>query len=183
MKTAIIHRRQASLSCPCATQADAEIVERRPKVALAHIWYSLSSVSLHFSLIQMRLPMESWFSRPGFLSAGLTTNHIELDGDTIQMLLIISFAVGLRCSEITGLDCGRDQTDDGRCWIEVLPGDLLVSLRSKTDWREVEIGRGSSPATCPVEALERWLKFPRISQEPLFRRATGLGKEPGPLSA
>lgn len=39
---------------------------------------------------------------------------------------IIGFVGGLRRSAITGLDAGRDETEDGRGWIEVLPGGLLV---------------------------------------------------------
>ncbi len=69
---------------------------------------------------------------------------------------MMRFAGGLRRSEITGLDPGRDQTENGRGWIEVLPGGLLVTLRGKSGWREVKIGRRSSPATCTVEALELW---------------------------
>ena len=48
-----------------------------------------------------------------------------------------------------------------------------ADARGKTGWREVEIGRGSSEATCPVVALETWLKFARISVGPLFRRVVG----------
>ena len=50
---------------------------------------------------------------------------------------------------------------------------LLLTLRGKTGWREVEIGRGSSDATCPVAALQTWLKFARISVGPVFRRVVG----------
>ncbi len=57
---------------------------------------------------------------------------------------------------------------------------MLVTLRGKTGWREVEIGRGSSDATCPVVALETWLKLARIGYGPLFRRVTGQGKNVGP---
>lgn len=110
-----------------------------------------------------------------------TCDRGTLRGLRDRAMLLIGFAGGLRRSEITGLDVGRGQTEDGRGWIEVLPGGLLLTLRGKTGWREVEIGRGSSPATCPVEALELWLKFARISQGPLFRRVTGGGKEPGPF--
>ncbi|PPC88827.1 MAG: integrase, partial [Methylocystis sp.] len=39
----------------------------------------------------------------------------------------------------------------------------------KTGWREVEIGRGSRPETCPVALLETWMRLGRISQGPLFR--------------
>jgi integrase len=110
-----------------------------------------------------------------------TCDRGSLRGLRDRAMLLVGFAGGLRRSEITGLDMGRDQTEDGRGWVEVLEGGLLVRLRGKTGWREVEIGRGSSPATCPVEALQIWLKFARISQGPLFRRITGQGKEPGPF--
>jgi integrase len=86
----------------------------------------------------------------------------------------------LRRSEITGLDLGRDQTEDGRGWIEILDKGLLITLRGKTGWREVEIGRGSSEATCPVTAVETWIKFAKLARGPLFRRVTGKGKNVGP---
>ncbi len=52
-------------------------------------------------------------------------------------------------------------------------------MRGKTGWREVEIGRGSSDATCPVVALQIWLKLARIAHGPLFRRVAGQGKTVG----
>jgi len=97
-----------------------------------------------------------------------------------RAMLLLGFAGGLRRSEIVGLDCGRDQTQDGRGWIEILDKGIVVTLRGKTGWREVEIGRGSSDATCPVVALQTWLKLARIGHGPLFRRVTGQGKDVGP---
>ena len=97
-----------------------------------------------------------------------------------RAMLLIGFAGGLRRSEIVGLDAGRDQTPDGRGWVEILDKGMVVTLRGKTGWREVEIGRGSSDATCPVAALQTWLKLARIGHGPLFRRVTGRGKETGP---
>jgi integrase len=44
---------------------------------------------------------------------------------------------------------------------------------------EVEIGRGSSETTCPVVALQTWLRLGRIAHGPLFRRIAGGGKEAG----
>jgi integrase len=97
-----------------------------------------------------------------------------------RAMLLLGFAGGLRRSEIVGLDVGRDQTQDGRGWIEFFPDKgVLVTLRGKTGWREVEIGRGSSDATCPVVALQTWLKLGRIAHGPLFRRVTGQGKAVG----
>ncbi|MBS7707815.1 site-specific integrase [Chelatococcus asaccharovorans] len=97
-----------------------------------------------------------------------------------RAMLLIGFAGGLRRSEIVGLDVGRDQTEDGRGWVEVLDKGMIVTLRGKTGWREVEIGRGSADATCPLVALQTWLKLARISHGPLFRRVTGRGKDVGP---
>jgi len=109
-----------------------------------------------------------------------TLDRGTLRGLRDRAMLLIGFAGGLRRSEITGLDLGRDQTDDGRGWIEILDKGMLVTLRGKTGWREVEIGRGSSDATCPVAAVEAWIKFAKLAKGPLFRRVTGQGKNVGP---
>ncbi|MBB5574695.1 MULTISPECIES: site-specific integrase [Rhizobium] len=109
-----------------------------------------------------------------------TLDRGSLRGLRNRAMLLIGFAGGLRRSEIVGLDLGRDQTEDGRGWLEILDKGLLVTLRGKTGWREVEIGRGSSDATCPVIAVETWIRFARIAKGPLFRRVTGEGKDVGP---
>jgi integrase len=105
-----------------------------------------------------------------------TLDRGSLRGLRDRAMLLLGFAGGLRRSEIVGLDCGRDQTEDGRGWVEILDKGMLVTLRGKTGWREVEVGRGSSDATCPIVALQTWLKFARIAHGPLFRRVTGQGK-------
>ena len=94
--------------------------------------------------------------------------------------MLIGFADGLRRSEITGIDLGRDQTEDGRGWIEFLDKSLLVTLHGKTGWREVEIGRGSADTTCPVVALENWIRFARFEKGLLFRQVRRQGKDVGP---
>ena len=109
-----------------------------------------------------------------------TLDRGTLRGLRDRAMLLLGFAGGLRRSEIVGLDCGRDQTEDSSGWIEILDKGMLVTLRGKTGWREVEIGRGSSDATCPVVALQTWLKLGRIAHGPLFRRVTGQGKTVGP---
>ncbi|CUX01973.1 MULTISPECIES: site-specific integrase [Rhizobium/Agrobacterium group] len=97
-----------------------------------------------------------------------------------RAMLLIGFAGGLRRSEIVGLDVGRDQTKDSRGWVEILDKGMVVTVRGKRGWREVEVGRGSSDATCPVVALQTWLNLARIAHGPLFRRVTGQGKDVGP---
>ncbi|CAN7612057.1 site-specific integrase [Aminobacter sp. LjRoot7] len=109
-----------------------------------------------------------------------TLDRGTLRGLRDRAMLLLGFTGALRRSEIVGLDCGRDQTEDGRGWIEFFPKKgLLVTLRGKTGWREVEIGRGSADITCPVVALETWLNLARIAHGPLFRRVTGEGKKVG----
>jgi len=109
-----------------------------------------------------------------------TLDRGTLRGLRDRAMLLIGFAGGLRRSEIVGLDAGRDQTEDGGGWVEILDKGLLVTLRGKTGWREIEIGRGSSDTTCPIVALQTWLKLARIGHGPLFRRVTGRGKDVGP---
>lgn len=94
----------------------------------------------------------------------------DLRGYRDRAILLVGFAGGLRRSEITGLDCGPEQTQDGGGWIEILTDGALLTIRGKTGWRTVEVGRGSRTGTCPVQALETWLKFGRISHGPVFRR-------------
>ena len=109
-----------------------------------------------------------------------TLDRGTLRGLRDRAMLLLGFAGGLRRSEIVGLDLGRDESDDGRGWIEIFDKGALVTLRGKTGWREVEVGRGSSEATCPVAALETWIRFARLASGPLFRRVTGKGKTVGP---
>lgn len=109
-----------------------------------------------------------------------TLSRGTLRGLRDRAMLLIGFAGGLRRSEIVGLDVGRDQTKDSRGWVEILDKGMVVTVRGKRGWREVEIGRGSSDATCPVVALQTWLNLARIAHGPLFRRVTGQGKDVGP---
>jgi integrase len=103
------------------------------------------------------------------LLAMLAVLEMDLRGLRDRAILAIGFAGGLRRSEIVGLDCGPDETEDGSGWIEIFPEGALLTIRGKTAWREVEIGRGSRPDTCPVALLETWMRLGRISDGPLFR--------------
>ena len=87
-----------------------------------------------------------------------------------RAILLVGYAGGLRRSEIVGLDVGKEETEDGRGWVEIEKGGAVINLRGKTGWREVEIGRGSSDATCPVHALEQWLHYAKLAHGPVFRR-------------
>jgi len=95
----------------------------------------------------------------------------DLRGLRDRAILLVGFAGGLRRSEIVGLACHADDGLGG--WFEKRDEGILLTLRGKTGWREVEIGRGSSEATCPVVALETWVRFARIERGPVFRRVVG----------
>ncbi|MER9548366.1 site-specific integrase [Mesorhizobium sp. M0322] len=171
------------------------------KKSVATIERRLSSLSWNYA--QRGQPLDRKDRHIATVMAGIRNSHAKppvqkeaiLPEDLIAMLqtldrgtlrglrdramLLLGFAGGLRRSEIVGLDVARDQTEDGRGWVEILDKGILVTLRGKTGWREVEIGRGSSDATCPVVALQTWLKLARIGHGPVFRRVTGKGKAVG----
>ena len=104
--------------------------------------------------------------------AMVATLQFDLRGLRDRAILLLGYAGGLRRSEIVGLDAGKDDTPDSRGWIEIVAEGALLSLDSKTGWRVVEVGRGSSPRTCPVHAVEEWLHFGRISFGPIFTRTS-----------
>ncbi len=87
-----------------------------------------------------------------------------------RAILLIGYAGGFRRSEIVALDVGRDDTIDGKGWIEIEDEGAVVILQTKTGWKEVAIGRGSSDDSCPVRALEQWLHYAKIDYGPVFRR-------------
>ena len=87
-----------------------------------------------------------------------------------RAILLVGYAGGLRRSEIVSLDFARDDTEDGKGWVAIEKQGLILTFTGKTGWREVEIGRGSSEASCPVHALEQYLHYTKIDFGPLFQR-------------
>ncbi len=91
----------------------------------------------------------------GDIKAMVNTLGHDLRGLRDPAILLLGFAGGLRRSEIVGLDIVRDDHLDGNHsagagWIEIFPDHgVLVTLRGKTGWREVEVGRGTSDQTAP----------------------------------
>ena len=115
-----------------------------------------------------RPPVQKEAILPQDLRDMLATLPHDLRGLRDRALLLIGFAGGLRRSEIVSLDHGKDDTPDSGGWVEILDEGALLTLRGKTGWREVEIGRGSSDQTCPVHALTQWLHYARIDFGPIF---------------
>lgn len=101
----------------------------------------------------------------------------DLRGLRDRAVLLLGYAGGLRRSEIVGLDAGRDDTPGSGGWIDISEDGALLTLNTKTGWREVAVGRGSSGRSCPVHALEQWLHFARISFGPVFQRLSRDGHQ------
>ena len=125
------------------------------------------------------------------LLAMLAILEMDLRGLRDRAILALGFAGGLRRSEIVGLDCGPGQSEDGTGWVEIVApgadgssagdeGGAILTINGKTGWREVEIGRGSRPDTCPVALLETWMRLGRIAHGPLFR---AIARKNGGVSA
>jgi integrase len=126
-------------------------------------------------------------------AAALRTAHIAKICETLGLdahgvrnraILLLGFAGGFRRSELVGLDLEdltfetipeMEQERGGRPagWAEK---QLRIRIRrSKTDQtgrgRVIGILPGRNPATCPVRALEAWLRFAELEHDtgPVFR--------------
>lgn len=115
-----------------------------------------------------RPPAQKEAILPEDLRDMLATLPHDLRGLRDRAVLLIGFAGGLRRSEIVSLDHGRDDTPDSGGWVQILDAGILITLRGKTGWREVEVARGSTDQTCPLHALTQWLHYARIDFGPLF---------------
>ena len=115
-----------------------------------------------------RPPVQKEAILPQDIRDMLATLPHDLRGLRDRAILLIGFAGGLRRSEIVSLDHGKDDTPDSSGWVEILDEGVLLTLRGKTGWREVEIACGSSDQTCPVHALSQWLHYARIDFGPIF---------------
>ena len=106
--------------------------------------------------------------RPHEISAVLDACGLDLRGLRDRAMLMIGLAGGLRRSEIVGLDRSEADRAGGTGWIaEIVAGGMLLVLRGKTGWREVEIAR--CDGLCPVASVEAWLVAAGIATGPVFR--------------
>lgn len=99
------------------------------------------------------------------LRSVLATLHDDAQGRRDAALLLLTFGAALRRSEVVALDVGD---------VEFQSEGMIVSIRrSKTDQQgqghRVGVGYGSSPDTCPVVSVRRWITAAGIKDGPLFR--------------
>jgi len=95
----------------------------------------------------------------------------DLRGSRDRALLLIGFAGAFRREELASIEL-RD--------VERHPLGISVLLRrSKTDQegqgRKVGLAFGQHPETCPVRALNAWLRASRITSGPVFRKVDRWG--------
>ncbi len=101
----------------------------------------------------------------------------DLAGSRDRALFLVGLAGAFRRSELVGIDVEHLRFD---------AGSVIVRLaRSKTD----QAGEGADVAlprmraeTCPVQALEAWLRRAKIRRGPVFRRITAAGTIEGRLT-
>jgi integrase len=95
----------------------------------------------------------------------------DLAGTRDKALLLVGFAGALRRSELVAID--REQ-------LRFTPAGMTIRIpRSKRDQEgegaDLGLPRGLNPLTCPVRAMEQWLRRARIDYGPVFRRVTAAG--------
>ena len=91
-----------------------------------------------------------------------------LAGARDRAVLLVGFASACRRSELAALTLPDD--------IEINQGGCALTIRrSKTDQEGVgqRVGFPRSKRTCPVAALEQWLRLAAITDGPLFRQVHG----------
>ena len=92
-----------------------------------------------------------------------TLDRGDLRGLRDRAILLVGFAGGLRRSEIVGLDCRAEDR------LRTAAGSRFSTRGSGHPARQDRLARGRNRPrlvarrTCPVVALETWLKFARIS--------------------
>jgi integrase len=102
----------------------------------------------------------------------------DLAGLRDRALFLVGLAGAFRRSELVGIDVAHLQFDNESAMVRI--------PRSKTDQAGegayVALPRMRGEETCPVGALEAWLRRAKIRRGPVFRRITAVGTIEGRLT-
>jgi len=156
------------------------ISQRLAAIRWAHETQDLTSPTIHKGVrsvmagIRRKLgtaPKRKNPATPDHLLMMIARTSDDLLSIRDRALLLFGFASALRRSELVALDL-----DD----LERTERGVLVTIRkSKTDQegagRQLAIVPGRSDATCPIYALDRWLKAAEIKKGRVFRSVSRHG--------
>jgi integrase len=122
--------------------------------------------------------------RPPEKKLAITTDHLRamvlpMPGSVCPLtrlrdraLLLVGFVGAFRRSELAAMQVGHLVPDDRGCLVNV--------PRSKTDQqgggRNKHLSRGADPETCPVLALDAWMRAAGITTGPVFRPVDRWGR-------
>jgi integrase len=160
--TAISFRhKEEKLPSPCSMKADRELAQVYSGIRKTRGIKQAGKAPVSLSLIKRMVDTVE-----GTLTAARD-----------RALVLIGFAGGLRRSEVAGICL------EHLAWHSSGSGITITLPKSKTDQerqgREVEIARGSQPentpasdCTCPIRALEQWLRQANITSGPVFRKVS-----------
>ena len=150
--------------------------------SLGHAWQSG-----HAAIRQTLAGIARAHPRPVRPAAALTSTEVkrliavcprDLAGLRDRALFLVGLAGAFRRSELVGIDVAHLRFDAGSVTVR-LP-------RSKTDQAgegaDVALPRMRGEETCPVRALEDWLRRGKIRRGPVFRRITAAGTIEGRLT-
>ena len=113
---------------------------------------------------------------PQEIRAMVATLPFDLRGLRDRAILLMGYNGGLGRSDLIGLDLHQNDTEGGTGWIELHSEGILLTIKSKTGWRKVQIACGNTDLTCPVYTLSQWLHFAKIRSGPVFVRTSRDGK-------
>ena len=150
--------KEENLPSPCSMKADRELAQVWAGIRKTRGVKQEAKAAVTLKLIRRMVDIDE---------AGPLTASRD------RALILIGFAGGLRRSELAAIRCEHLQPHSR--------GITITLPKSKTDQegqgREVEIARGSQPehtplseCTCPVRALDQWLRQAGIESGPVFRK-------------
>ncbi|GGX66787.1 hypothetical protein GCM10007385_39810 [Tateyamaria omphalii] len=137
----------------------------------------ITTVLTRIKRTHTRPPVQKQAIRLDDILAMAATLPFDLRGLRDRAILLLGHACALGRSEIVSLDIGHSTIPGSSGQIEILDDGAVLTLKTRTGWRKVEIGRGSTDQTCPVHAVEQWLHFAKIDHGPIFVRTSRDGKQ------